>query len=56
MNALGERVRHDVTEQLEVTVELGMRPFLDNDLGRDELACDQIEGVRERHDAGVTEE
>src|SRR5687767_10798844 len=50
---LQERLRNHLTEEREVAVRFGVWPF-DDDLGRDELARRQIEGVRERNDAGIS--
>jgi hypothetical protein len=50
-----ERVRDHIADEREVTVEFGVRPLNEDDLGRDEIARLQVEGVRELDKAGVTE-
>jgi integrase len=54
VTGLRERLRNHLTEEREVTLEVGMRA-LDRDLARDELAGLQVEGVCERNEAGITE-
>src|SRR5215211_6864393 len=53
---LRERLGDDLAEEREVAVEFGVRSLVDGDLGRDELACLQVEGIGEGDKAGVTEE
>ena len=53
---LRERPRNNLAEEREVAVRLGVRSLVDSDLGRDELARLQVEGVREGDDASVTEQ